>query len=89
MTKFGEKFCWESRDVRGRHGCGIWKSILAVKQIFWEFIRFKLGDGENIRFWLDVWVGDVPLRVTFPNIFKLALDSSALVANCFDSSLRV
>lgn len=34
-------------------------------------------------------MGDVSLKVAFPNIFRLALDSSALVANCFDSNSRV
>lgn len=76
--------CWMSKEVRGSHGCGHWKSILASKQCFWEGIRFKLGDGSNIRFWLDVWIGDSPLCLAFPNMYRLALEPRALVVNCFD-----
>lgn len=31
VTRFGELSGWESKEVRARHGCGIWKSIMKVK----------------------------------------------------------
>lgn len=34
VTRFGEESMWESRRVRCRHGCGIWKSIMAGRRIF-------------------------------------------------------
>lgn len=34
MARFRIILYWDSKEVRGRHGCGIWKSILAVKQVF-------------------------------------------------------
>lgn len=40
-----------------RHDCGIWKSIIKVKETFWRFIRFQLGYGHNINFWNDLWIG--------------------------------
>lgn len=50
VARFGVSSRWESREGRGRHGCGIWKSSLAVKSIFWESIRFKLGEGSILVF---------------------------------------
>lgn len=86
VARFGERSCWEAREVRVRHGCGIWKSISAIKEMFWKYIRFHLGSGVSIRFWEDIWVGDSPLKDNFLNIFRLALDPRASVSNCFDAS---
>lgn len=36
--------------MRVKHGCGIWKSIMNVKNEFWKFVRFKLGSGQEIKF---------------------------------------
>lgn len=84
VFRYGEKSIWDSRDVRGRHGCEIWKSILLGRESFCKCIKFVLGSGENINFWKDVWVGDDPLMVSFPNIFRLALDQQTSVAKCYD-----
>jgi hypothetical protein len=41
-----------------------------------------VGDDRATRFWHDVWLGDVPLRVSFPTLFWVALFSDAsVVAN--------
>lgn len=50
MARFGEISCWEAKEVRGRHGCGLWKSLQKVQKKFWSFIRFDLGSGREIRF---------------------------------------
>ncbi|PWA72534.1 RNA-directed DNA polymerase, eukaryota, Nucleotide-binding alpha-beta plait domain protein [Artemisia annua] len=38
---------------------------------FINMIRGMLGDGTDIRFWLDTWISDMPLRDLFPNLFRL------------------
>lgn len=53
VSRFGKKPIWESREVRVRHGCGIWKSILSGRYCFWNYIKFALGFGKNIKFWKD------------------------------------
>lgn len=57
--------------------------------IFWKCIRFKLGGGENISFWNDLWVGVATLREIFANIYQLALDLHASVALCYDDIRRI
>lgn len=89
MARFDLASRWDTKEARGHYGCGIWKSILVVRQVFWEGVRFKLGDGSSIRFWSDVWVGESLLRLAFPNMYRLAMDPRALVANCFDLGSRV
>lgn len=65
MVRFGEQSVWESKSSRGRHGCGILKSIFKVKDLFWGLTRFQLGMGHDIRFWQDIWIGDLPLKDRF------------------------
>jgi hypothetical protein len=37
-------------------------------------VGFKVGDGRNIRFWTDSWLGSAtPLRLLFPRLYKLSL----------------
>lgn len=40
-----------------------------------------VGDGTRIRFWLDPWVGELPLHVMFPRIFALTIDRTVCVSD--------
>lgn len=40
---------------------GLWRGILTVKEAFAKSIRYHVGSGEKIFFWLDTWTGDRPL----------------------------
>ena len=48
---------------------------------FFPFLSFKVGNGERVRFWSDVWCGDRPLKVVYPWLFLIAGDRDALVAD--------
>lgn len=84
VARFGEVSCWEAKEVRGRHGRGLWKSIQSVRECFWKFIRYKLGSGREISFWEDKWIGEVPLKVLFRNLFSLAVDPRGKVVDHYD-----
>uniref|UniRef100_A0A251SIZ4 Uncharacterized protein n=1 Tax=Helianthus annuus TaxID=4232 RepID=A0A251SIZ4_HELAN len=34
-------------------------------------IKGKVGNGSKIRFWVDMRVGDKPLRLVYPNLYEL------------------
>ena len=34
-----------------------WAGLMKVKRDFLRFGRFNLGDGSQVRFWEDVWLG--------------------------------
>lgn len=34
VAQFGVQSVWDPKEVLGRHGCGIWKSIMKVKETF-------------------------------------------------------
>lgn len=62
------KYNWNSPNIYwscGGSGSTFWKSItwdLSGAKIFY---KWKLGNGESIGFWHDVWAGDCSLKVQF------------------------
>jgi hypothetical protein len=45
---------------------------MRVKEDFFSRGTFKVGNGENTRFWEDTWLGDKPLAQQYP-IAKLSV----------------
>jgi len=43
-----------------------------------EVVR-KVGNGENTRFWLDHWVGNEALCLTYPRLFLISSQKDATV----------
>jgi hypothetical protein len=39
----------------------------------------KVNDGKNTLFWKDAWLHDKPLRVLFPDLFKMCGQPDMLV----------
>uniref|UniRef100_A0A2N9FFY4 Reverse transcriptase zinc-binding domain-containing protein n=1 Tax=Fagus sylvatica TaxID=28930 RepID=A0A2N9FFY4_FAGSY len=66
---------------RGPYGVSLWKFIRQGWDHLFPFLSFKVGNGERVRFWYDVWCGDGPLKVVFPGLFSIAGDRNASVAN--------
>ena len=71
---------WEVHGGSGRSS-GIWKGILSVLEPFTQSIRYHLGKGDRIRFWLDTWIKDSPLATQFPNLFRCAKIGKVLVSD--------
>jgi hypothetical protein len=46
---------------------------------FGDNIRSKLGDGNDIVFWKDKWIGSVTLRDLFPSLFNKATHPDSMV----------
>lgn len=60
-------------------------SLLLKRRLFERFISFKVGLGEDIRFWEDCWCSDCILKEDFLNIFSFAIDAQSRVVDNFDS----
>ncbi|XP_071718294.1 uncharacterized protein [Rutidosis leptorrhynchoides] len=43
------------------------------------FFERKLGDGRDIFFWDDVWIGDLRLKDRFPRLYRIEANKNALV----------
>ncbi|GJU02889.1 hypothetical protein Tco_1113227 [Tanacetum coccineum] len=58
-----------------------------------SLVKKKVGNGDVTSFWNNVWLGDFPLKQTYPRLYFLELDkhvnvASKLRANSLISSFR-
>jgi hypothetical protein len=49
----------------------LWKGLMKVKEKFFARGNFKVGNGENTRFWEDTWLGDKPLSMQYPPLYGI------------------
>ena len=83
--EFGEESGgWNSREVRERYGVGFWKEIRKEGSLLLKNVSFAMGDGRRVRFWKDIWCGNIPLCEAFPSLFALAVSQDAWVVDCWD-----
>ncbi|GJT23320.1 hypothetical protein Tco_0893257 [Tanacetum coccineum] len=82
----GVRTCWTLivHEVRVLQGRGINVA---------DYIRLKLGNGENTQFWVDNWYEGGVIKELFPRMFALELNkndtvSSKLNASSLDNSFR-
>jgi hypothetical protein len=54
--------------------------------LFCSHIRFELGNGSKIRFWDDVWCGEMTIKEAFPVLYGIAREKDAFVAAHLNSS---
>ncbi|GJV82638.1 hypothetical protein Tco_1522536, partial [Tanacetum coccineum] len=52
-----------------------------------DFIKLKLGNGEDSRFWLDKWYEGGVLKRLFPRVYALELDKN--ISTQFDSMAEI
>ncbi|GJS90524.1 RNA-directed DNA polymerase, eukaryota, reverse transcriptase zinc-binding domain protein [Tanacetum coccineum] len=57
---------------------GIWDKIVgyinylhSTRVILHGSFKLKVGDGSNVRFWKDTWLGDAPLEARYNRLFHL------------------
>uniref|UniRef100_A0A2N9FE24 Reverse transcriptase domain-containing protein n=1 Tax=Fagus sylvatica TaxID=28930 RepID=A0A2N9FE24_FAGSY len=72
---------WCSKEVKGSYGLCLWKSIRKEWETFSNHLYMQVDDGVMIRFWQDRWCGEEPLRLTFPELFSIAREKDASIAN--------
>ena len=58
-----------------------WKGLMKVKDDFFIRGSFTLGNGENIRFWEDTWLGDKPLSSQYPSSYNIVHRKQVSVAD--------
>ncbi|RVW46009.1 LINE-1 reverse transcriptase-like [Vitis vinifera] len=86
-VKYGqEEFGWKTKEGRGAYGVGAWKEIMKEANWCWENIKFKVGKGTRIKFWLDQWCGDERLSHAFPLLYEMAVNKNATVNEMWDHS---
>jgi hypothetical protein len=70
--------------MSGQH----WWHLAALVPLYRSISVAVVGDGFHTAFWLDCWVGGVPLGVRWPVLLSHALDTEATVAAVLQCSMR-
>lgn len=58
---------WDASGLSYRF-LSLWEGITSVKNIFADNIIYKIGSGEDVFFWQDVWMEDKPLMEEFSSL---------------------
>lgn len=81
-------FCMASRSKPKK---GVWMGIVNTVWdmhyrglIPFDSICRRVGNGQSISFWNDVWCGDIMLRDRFPCLCVVASNVNALVSDYWD-----
>lgn len=62
-----------------------WQGLHKIKHLFkWGAIH-RVGNGAKTSFWNDVWLGDVPLKISFPELFSMSRNPNARVSEVWSS----
>jgi hypothetical protein len=56
-----------------------------VEHLFKCGALHRVKDGKKTSFWEDVWCAEVPLKIQFPEIFKMCRLPKVWVSDCWDS----
>jgi hypothetical protein len=49
----------------------LWKDLLKIRQIYLKGREYKINNRKSVSFWLDRWLDDKPLCVTYPILYGL------------------
>jgi hypothetical protein len=52
-----------------------------VNDQFLNLGSFKVGNGSQIRFWEEKWLGNQPLKLKYPSLFNIVRRKQDTIAN--------
>ncbi|PWA62724.1 RNA-directed DNA polymerase, eukaryota [Artemisia annua] len=78
---------WDFLPVRNNLS-GVWSSIVKVLNRtvvaglpLRRFFKGKVGNGDNISFWIDPWLLNIPLKDVCPNLFRVESEKRCKVSD--------
>jgi len=71
----GKGFCQSS----SRGSSQFWQGLHSVKEWYERGKGYVVSGGKETRFWKDVWLGECPLKIYFPNLFRICHDQDVSV----------
>jgi len=67
-------------QLRRKTGSQFWRSLLGMRDWFQRGRKIEIKAGVQTRFWLDGWLGECPLKVSFFKLFQIASDQNLEVS---------
>ncbi|RVW88613.1 Electron transfer flavoprotein-ubiquinone oxidoreductase, mitochondrial [Vitis vinifera] len=85
--KYGQEgLDWRPKKANGAVGVGVWKEIWKESDWCWDNMTFRVGKGNMICFWTDVWCSESSLAQCFPHLFGMAAHQSLTVEEMWDQN---
>jgi hypothetical protein len=63
-----------------------WKGLMRVKELFFTNGFYKIGDGESVRFWEDIWLVQSSLAHQYLSLYNIVQRKNVLVADVLSQS---
>lgn len=60
-----------------------WTGVIQCWDVFKCGVTYTLGNGNGIRLWTDIWIGETSLRTQFLDIFDNPLNKEATGSQCW------
>jgi hypothetical protein len=64
-------------SYKKKSGSQFRKGLLAIREEVNSGLKYTLGNGRKIRFWIDTWSGGCGLNLMFPNLFAICNQQGA------------
>jgi hypothetical protein len=62
-----------------------WRCLMHIKDEVLSKGSFIIKDGTSTRFWEDTWLGDKPLKDTYPSVYHIARDRKVTISKVMSS----
>ncbi|KAG5586775.1 hypothetical protein H5410_047209 [Solanum commersonii] len=89
VHKFGQNSPWCSNEVNCTYGTGVWRTIRDLWSKLQENSKIRVGNGNNVRFWKDNWIGEVPLQDKFPDLMLLSSNHEIVVSGSWSPRVGI
>lgn len=89
-----DELSWLPSSAPNRALSIVWKDIVFAGKrdedlfrLFWSSVKISVGNGKEIKFWHDKWVGGAALQTVFPRIFNICSQKQVTVAEVLQGNL--
>ena len=64
---------------------GFWDNKVEVRALMQNKVAFVVGNGRRVKFWKDIWWGNLALCNSFPSLYAFASSKEAWVEEFWDT----
>ncbi|GFY88782.1 hypothetical protein Acr_06g0007220 [Actinidia rufa] len=71
----------------GMDKSSLWRKVyirqLAMFKAFIENAKLRVGDGSTIKFWKDIWLGNLPLLSQYTTLYRITINKSEFLSDVY------